>query len=280
MSATLITRSGCVHVVVEHWLRDRRASPSNSAVSVMPLASLGSQLTTWIAANGLVAVFLLMALDAVLPIGGELIMLYAGVIAAGVVSGAHPSLLGLTLSHGAGAYVGLSIAGSLGSLAGSLIAWTLGKRGGRTLLERHGRWLHVTPARLARAEALFARYGIMTLLIGRLTPVVRSFISIPAGVLDTPLVPFASLTLLASAIWAFGFAGVGWALGGSWHSFDSSFRDVEYALVAIVVLAIVGFALRSPDSGAARRSARRAGLTPVLGAGRELRVEGRHLRGR
>src|SRR5579863_7174898 len=111
------------------------------------VASVTAQLTSWIAANGVPAVFALMAIDALLPIGGELVMLYAGVIAAGVVRSGHPTLFGATLSHGVESYVVLSVAGALGSLLGSLVGWAIGRRGGRPLIERHGRWLHLTPAR-------------------------------------------------------------------------------------------------------------------------------------
>jgi membrane protein DedA with SNARE-associated domain len=204
----------------------------------MVTASVSAQLTSWVAANGVPAVCVLMAVDALLPIGGELVMLYAGVIAAGVVRAGHPTLFGASLSHGAEIYVVLSISGAVGSLLGSLVGWWVGRRGGRSLIQRHGRWLHVTPARLDRAERWFRRYGMLTILVGRLTPLARSFISIPAGVLGARLVPFVALTLLASLIWAFGFAAAGWALGGAWRSFDGSFRYVDYAaLAAFVVLA-------------------------------------------
>ena len=206
------------------------------------IASVSAQVTGWIAANGVPAVCVLMAVDALLPIGGELVMLYAGVIAAGVVRSGHPTLFGATLSNGAEIYVVLSISGALGSLLGSLAGWWIGRRGGRPLIERHGRWLHVTPARLDSAERWFKRYGMLTLLVGRLTPLARSFISIPAGVLGARLVPFVVLTLLASLIWAFGFAAAGWALGGAWQPFDGSFRYVDYAaLGALVVLAATLF---------------------------------------
>ena len=119
--------------------------------------------------------------------------------------------------------------------------WGIGRRGGRPLVERHGRWLHLTPARFARAEGWFERYGALTLLLGRLTPLVRSFISIPAGVLGTRLVAFVGPTLLASLIWAFGFAAAGWLLGGAWHSFDGAFRYVDYA--ALAALAVAGATL-------------------------------------
>jgi membrane protein DedA with SNARE-associated domain len=75
--------------------------------------------------------------------------------------------------------------------------------------------------------------------LGRITPLVRSFISIPAGVLGSPIGPYTVLTLLGSLIWCFGFAGVGWAVGGQWESVHHGFRYADYVVVAAVVIAIV-----------------------------------------
>jgi membrane protein DedA with SNARE-associated domain len=188
------------------------------------------------------AVFVLMALDALLPVGGEVIMLYSGVVAAGAVTGAHATLLGAQLHDGIEAYLVLALAGALGYLAGSLVGWVVGLRGGRELIERHGRKVHLPPATFDRAERWFERYGRVAVFLGRITPVVRSFISIPAGVLGSPLVPYTILTLLGSLIWCFGFAGLGWALGGSWQSFHENFRYADYAAVALV-LGALAFAL-------------------------------------
>jgi membrane protein DedA with SNARE-associated domain len=196
------------------------------------------QLTAWIAHHGVYAVFALMALDAVAPAGGELIMLFAGAVAAGAIAGAQVGFLGGTLAAGLESYLALAAAGSLGYLAGSLVGWGVGRVGGRALIERRGRWLHVSPQALARSERWFQRHGPAAVFLGRLTPVVRSFISIPAGALGAPLLPYTVLTLLGSAIWCFAFAGAGWALGGSWESFHHGFRYADYAAVAVAVVAV------------------------------------------
>ena len=94
-----------------------------------------------------------------------------------------------------------------------MIGWEIGIRGGRPYLERHGRWLHLDHAKLDRAEAWFERWGDWAVLLGRLTPVVRSFVSIPAGIFDVPFRRYTVLTLIGSAIWCFVFAGIGWAAG-------------------------------------------------------------------
>jgi membrane protein DedA with SNARE-associated domain len=192
-----------------------------------------THVTHWIAAHGLVAVFVLMAIDAVLPAGGELVMLFAGALAAGAIAGGHrPSLVAAIL------------VGALGYLAGSLAGWALGRVGGRALVERHGRWLHLGPERFARAERWFARYGSAFVFFGRLTPLLRSFVSIPAGVLEFPLGPYTALTALASAIWCAAFGIAGHALGAHWDTVHHAFRYADYAAVAAVLALAAGLLAR------------------------------------
>jgi membrane protein DedA with SNARE-associated domain len=181
-----------------------------------------------------------MAVDALFPVGGELTMLFAGALAAGAIAGREPVLFGHTLSTGLESFLVLALAGTLGYLVGALVGWAIGRRGGRPLLERHGRWLGVTPAELDRAEAWFERHGRWAVFLGRLTPLVRSFVSIPAGVLESPLRAYTLLTLAGSAVWCFAFAGAGWALGSSYERVHHAFRYVDILAVAVVVVALVG----------------------------------------
>jgi membrane protein DedA with SNARE-associated domain len=204
---------------------------------VPTLATITGQFLDWIAHNGVYAVFGLMALDALLPVGGELIMLYAGVVASGAVAGQHAQLFGTALTPGLESYVVLALAGALGYLTGALVGWAIGTYGGRELIERHGRVLHISPETFDRAERWFERYGSQAVLLGRVTPVVRSFISVPAGVLGSPLGRYTVLTLIGSLVWCFGFAAAGWALGGSWEQFHHAFRYADYAAVALVAAA-------------------------------------------
>jgi membrane protein DedA with SNARE-associated domain len=200
---------------------------------------LSAHLTHWIAVHGLVAVFLVMAVDAVLPVGGELAMLFAGALAAGAIAGASgPSLVAAIL------------AGTLGYLAGSLAGWAIGRAGGHALIERRGRWLHLGPERFARAERWFARYGAAFVFFGRLTPLVRSFVSIPAGVLEFPAVPYTVLSALASLVWCAAFGIAGHALGTHWDTVHHAFRYADYAALAAVVGMVALLLLR-------RRAARR-----------------------
>jgi membrane protein DedA with SNARE-associated domain len=199
-------------------------------------ASITSQVTSWIGHQGAYAIFVLMAIDALFPAGSELVMVFAGALASGAIASEHPTLFGAQLHTGIESYVVLALAGTLGYLAGALIGWAIGRRGGRPLIERHGRRLHLSPANFDKAERWFERFGGRAVFLGRLTPVIRSFISIPAGVLESPLRSYTLLTFAGSAIWCFALAGVGWALGGSYENFHHAFRYADYAAVAAVVV--------------------------------------------
>ena len=204
----------------------------------MPVAGITNSVTSLIGNHGLYAVFGLMAIDAVLPAASELVMVYAGALAAGAFAGQNVDLFGTRISSRPSAYVAIALAGTLGYLLGSIVGWAIGLYGGRPLLERRGRWLHLGPEQLDRAERWFDRWDDLAVLVGRVTPVVRSFISIPAGIFRMGLWRYSVLTLIGSAIWAFGLAGAGYGLGRSYERFHHDFGYVEYAIVA----AIVGFA--------------------------------------
>jgi len=212
--------------------------------------------TTFIGDYGLYAVFLLMVVDAVLPAASELVMLYAGAVAAGAFSGQHVVLFGERIDSHFWAYVAMSLAGVLGNTVGSLIGWGIGAYGGRPLLEQRGRWLHLDREKLDRADRWFDRYGDAAVFLGRMTPVVRSFISIPAGVVRMPIVRFTVLTFLGCIPWCFGIAAAGWALGSSYENFHHDFAYVEYAVVAAVILLAVWLFLRWRSSRTEVRSNR------------------------
>ena len=215
----------------------------------MLVASLTHSITTFVGNHGLYAVFLLMLVDAVIPAASELVMIYGGALAAGALTGGHVVLFGSRIDTPAWGFVAVAIAGTIGYLIGSLLGWAIGYYGGRPLLARRGRWLHLSPERLDRAEAWFDRRGDWAVFLGRLTPVVRSFISIPAGVFRSPLQRYTVLTLAGSAIWCFAFAGAGWGVGTGYRRVHENFRWVDYAVIAALVLGLVWFLLH-------RRSAR------------------------
>lgn len=202
------------------------------------LASITSSLTDAVTNHAVVAVLLLMALDALLPVGGELIMVVAGAVSGGAIAG-DPQLLAHPLAPGTETYVVLSLAGTIGYLFGSLVGWGIGRRVGRDVLARWGHVAHLGPGNLHRAERWFARHGGHAVLLGRLTPLVRSFISIPAGLFGEPLRRYTLLTLLGSAIWCFAFAGLGWALGSGYHSVDHATHIVELVIVLALALGVL-----------------------------------------
>jgi membrane protein DedA with SNARE-associated domain len=221
----------------------------------MPVAGVTDTLTSLIGDYGLYAVFLLMLIDAVFPAASELVMVYAGALAAGAFAGQNVTFFGVEISSGLWAYVAMALAGTVGYLLGAVGGWAIGLYGGRPLLERRGRWFHLSGARLARAERWFERWGDLAVLVGRLTPVVRSFNSIPAGVFRMPLGRYSILTLIGSAIWCFALAGVGWGLGKSYETFHHDFRFVDYAVIAGIVAIVAYLVLR-------RRRSRLAGRAP------------------
>ena len=211
----------------------------------MPLASVSSSLTTLVGDHGLYAVFALMALDAVFPAASELVMLYAGVLAGGVFAGQHVSLFGWHVPSGWEAYVAMALAGAIGYLLGSIVGWAIGFYGDKRF--------RVSERKLAKAQRWFDRWEDWAVLLGRVTPIARSFVSIPAGIFRMPFARYTVLTAIGSAAWCFAFAGAGWALGRSWERFHHDFRCVDYAVVAAVLLVVGWLLLRW-------RSARRGRL--------------------
>ena len=205
----------------------------------MLLASITGSITSFVGNHGVEAVFILMAIDAVFPAASELVMVYAGAVASGAFASQHVVLFGNTIESHGWAYVTMAMAGTLGYLVGSIAGWGIGRYGGRPFAERHGRFLHLGPERLERAERWFDRHDRWAVLLGRITPVVRSFVSIPAGVFEMPFWPYLWLTAIGSAIWAFALAGIGYAFGSNYERFHHAFDLVLLAGAALLVLYLV-----------------------------------------
>ncbi|MGH3065544.1 MAG: DedA family protein [Gaiellaceae bacterium] len=208
------------------------------------LSGITDAITSAIGDYGLYAVFMLMLIDAVLPAASEVVMVYAGAVAAGAFAGQNVVLFGRTIDEGLTAYVAMALAGTIGYTIGSIGGWAIGLYGGRPYVERHGRWLHLDTAKLDRAERWFGRWESWAVFLGRVTPVVRSFVSIPAGVMEAPFVRYTVLTLAGSTIWCFAFAGIGYAVGERWEDFHHAFRYVEYLVAAAIVAAVAWLVLR------------------------------------
>lgn len=212
-------------------------------------------LTDTIGDYGLYAVFVLMLVDAVLPAASELVMVYGGAVAAGAFAGSTVTLFGLEFDPGLSAYLAIALAGTIGYTIGSLLGWWIGLRGGRPLLERHGRWLHLNEEKLDRAEKWFDQWGDWAVFIGRITPVVRSFVSVPAGIGRHRLDRYTVLTLIGSALWCFAFAGAGWAVGSRWEEFHHAFRYADVTVGALLALGLIVLVVRHRRNRTSRSAA-------------------------
>jgi membrane protein DedA with SNARE-associated domain len=223
------------------------------------VSEITEAVTSAIGDYGLYAVFLLMLVDAVLPAASEIVMLYAGAVASGAFAGQTVTLFGEPIESTGWAYVAMALAGTIGYLLGSVLGWGIGWYGGRPYLERHGRWLHMGPERLDRAEAWFVRWGDAFVLVGRVLPVVRSFISIPAGVAGMRLGRFTLLSIPGSALWCFAIAGVGVALGTSWEQFHHGWRYADYIVLGALLAGGLYLAWRVRQKRARRRAVEPSG---------------------
>ena len=189
-------------------------------------------MTSFVGNHGLLAVFILMFVAAILPAASELTMVYGGALASGALSGhiAH-------FRHGFHAYLAVVVVGVVANVLGAAVGWAIGYYGGHPLLERHGRWLHATPQRVARAERWFARFGTIAVPLGFATPFVRSFVALPAGILEWPLRRLLPLAALGSTVFAAAVAGIGWAVGSNWSQASHDLRYVDYLVVAGILSA-------------------------------------------
>ena len=224
----------------------------------MVLASVTSvvtdRVTELLGSYGLYAVFLLMLVDAVLPAASELVMVYGGALAAGAFS-SGVVLFGHEFESGFGAWLAIVLAGTIGYTIGSVLGWAIGIYGGRPFLERRGRWFHLSPPKLAKAERWFDRWGDWAVFLGRITPVARSFVSIPAGVFRAPLGRYTVLTFIGSTIWCVVFAAVGYAFGTRWETFHENFHYVDYAVAAGIVIGVAYLLVRRRRSSTLSRRA-------------------------
>ena len=178
-------------------------------------------------------VVLLMAIEsAAIPLPSEIIMPLAGWM--------------LVQSKGLGiAHVALAgFYGALGCLLGSWVAYWVGLIGGRPLLERYGRYILITPHELEWADRWFARYGDATVFFSRLLPVIRTFISVPAGVARMNFWKFSFYSFVGSFPWCFGLAYGGYVLGEHWETLRSAMRPFDIPIIVIGVLLVAFYVWR------------------------------------
>jgi membrane protein DedA with SNARE-associated domain len=179
--------------------------------------------TNVVADLGLPGVFMLMlAESACIPIPSEATMLFAGFN----VSEGHYSLLVLTL------------VGVFANLVGSWIAYGVGYFGRVDLIEKHGHLLFIKPHHLHAADRWFQRHGDATVFFTRMLPVIRTFISLPAGAARMPFWRFSVLTVLGCLPWVFALAFVGEQVGRRWTEWRDSLHYVDYAVLAVVVVGV------------------------------------------
>jgi membrane protein DedA with SNARE-associated domain len=186
------------------------------------LAFLAS--SSFITSGGYFAVFILcVAQSCCIPTSSEITMGLAGALAA-------TGKLNLA---------GVIAVGIAGETIGAYIAWAVGRTGGRGFIERYGRYILVTRTDLDRAEAWYGRHERSGVFVGRLLPVIRSFVALVAGVAEVPAVTFGVFTVLGSAIWLGLMAGIGYGVGSNYHKVLHVFSDAGYVLAVVAVIAIV-----------------------------------------
>jgi membrane protein DedA with SNARE-associated domain len=189
-------------------------------------------ITETILRYGYLAVFVLMVLEsACIPVPSEVTMLFGGALA----NAAFVAKLGGEGEHLNFVLVGLL--GAAGNLVGSWIAWAVGWRGGRPLIERFGRYVFLRQHELDRAEAWFDKHGEAAVFVSRLLPVVRTFISLPAGIAEMPFVRFSVYTFAGCLPWTFALTALGYALGSQWTLVERFLRPLSYAIAVLVVVA-------------------------------------------
>ena len=194
------------------------------------LAALATFAIGVISSGGYLGIALLMAIEsACVPLPSEIIMPFAGYL---VSTGQFNLYLAAT-------------AGAIGCNLGSIVAYEVGKRGGRPFVERWGRYLLIGPDELDKADRFFDRFGPAAVLIGRLLPVIRTFIAFPAGVSRMKLVPFHVYTFVGSWPFCLALTWLGMTLGEKWDSdprvkaaFHSADLIIGIALVALIALYI------------------------------------------
>ena len=183
----------------------------------------------FIASWGYIAVFVLMVAEsACIPVPSELIMTFAGVLAA-------TGKLNLAL---------VIFMGAVGNIFGAYIAWAVGRTGGRALVIRYGKYVFLRVHDLERAERWFAKRGQAAVFFGRLLPVVRTFISLPAGVAEMEPIRFGIYTFLGSVPFVGVLAVVGYAVGSNYHAFVKDVQDLGYLIAVVLVTGIAAFIYR------------------------------------
>jgi membrane protein DedA with SNARE-associated domain len=184
---------------------------------------------------GYAGVLVAMAIEsAMVPLPSELILPYAGFLVS------DPSQLE-PLTRGPWSFWIVVVVATVGNTLGALVAYAIGAYGGRPFLERYGRYLLIRPHEIELADRFFERYGNATVFIGRLLPIVRTFISFPAGVTRMPLVPFIVYSTLGAFLWSILLVYAGTVLGAHWVDIRHALQPFDLAIAVAVVVGVVAF---------------------------------------
>ncbi len=177
---------------------------------------------------GYAAIFVLSFISAMgLPVGAELALIYGGVLANAASHQGKPLNLAVVI-----------IVATLGEVLGSLAGYSIGRYGGRTLVDKVGKYVLLTHRDLDRAEAWFARRGEPVVFFGRFIPLLRSFVSFAAGLGEMALGKFTLFTVIACAIWCTALCSLGYSLGSSYHHVLKAFSYAGYVIAVVAVLAV------------------------------------------
>jgi len=200
---------------------------------------LTATLSNLVASYGLVAVFVLMAFESCgIPFPSEVIMPTAGVLAAA----GHLNLAAAIL------------AGALGNLVGSLVAFGVAARWGEPVLLGPGRWIGIRAHHIELADGWFRRWGLWAVLAGRVLPVIRTYISFPAGLARIRVVPFSILTFVGALPWCAALAYAGYALGQNYDRVSTPVQYAAFALAAVVAIIVIAWYVRGRSTSPARTS--------------------------
>jgi membrane protein DedA with SNARE-associated domain len=198
----------------------------------------------FIGAYGYLAIFILMVAEsACIPIPSELTMPLGGALAAGAAPGVHLSLA-LVIA-----------AGLAGNVVGSYIAWAVGRYGGQGAWRRLATFAVGSDDGMSRAQRWFDKYGARSVFIGRLLPVIRTFISLPAGFAMMAPVRFGLYTIAGCLPWITGLAVAGYAAGTNWHRVTGLVQDAGYVVGALAILLIVAAVIIMMRARRRRRAA-------------------------
>ncbi|MBU6336924.1 MAG: DedA family protein [Acidobacteria bacterium] len=202
-------------------------------VSFLVLAAITDRLADWattvVGDLGLPGIFVLMTLEsACIPIPSEPTMLFAG----------------FNVDQGTYSFAAAVSVAVAANVVGSWIAYGVGRFGRYELIQEHGKWLHITPARLEQAERWFEKYGGAAVFFSRMLPIVRTFISLPAGVAKMPFGRFTLYTFLGCIPWMAGLVFLGMTVDKNWEKWRDKLHYIDYLVIAAIVIGAVWLFIR------------------------------------